>query len=90
MPVWIKGLLGFGLVMAGLLFTFLIFRFFPVPKQTGFDGLDSLLLVFLSLGLSLLLFIFGLMLDKKHPYTLFSFCLGLFLVLLILIRWIGA
>jgi hypothetical protein len=44
MPLWIKALLGFGLVMAGILFTFITYRFFPVKKESGFDNSGSLTL----------------------------------------------
>ena len=90
MPLWIKALLGFGLVMTGILFTFIVFRFFPIPNQTGFDGLDVLFYVFLSLGAVRFIFIIGLVMDRKHPYSLFGICLGVFTVLLILIRLWGA
>ena len=86
MPIWIKTLLAFALVMFGVLFTFIVFRFFPIPKETGFDSLNSLMYVFIALGACLILFIIGLLMDRKHPYSLFTLCLGLFLVILILIR----
>lgn len=76
MPIWIKALLGFALVILGIFFTFLTFRFVPVPKEAGFDGWSGLLYVFIALGVVLLVFIIGLMMDKKHPYTLFGLCLG--------------
>ncbi len=86
MPIWIKGLLGFALVMAGILFTFIVFRFFPVPKETGFDGLSSLMFVFFALGICLVLYVGGLIFDKRHPYSIFAICLGLFASSLVLIR----
>jgi hypothetical protein len=88
MPIWIKALLGFALVMVEILFTFLVFRFIPIPKQSGYDGLGALLYVFSAMGISLILFVVGLLMDKKHPYTLFALCLGSFLVVLGLIRGI--
>ncbi|MDQ3015102.1 MAG: hypothetical protein M3R25_00025 [Bacteroidota bacterium] len=88
MPIWIKTLLGFALVMGGIVFTFLVFRFIPVRKETGFDGLNSLMFVFLALGIALLLYIVGLIFDKRHPYSIFTFCFGLFLGALLLIRFI--
>ncbi|HZV68809.1 MAG TPA: hypothetical protein VFG10_04665 [Saprospiraceae bacterium] len=88
MPIWIKALLAFLLVMLGILFTFIMYRFFPVPKETGFDGLGSLMYIFFILGALELVFIFGVMFLRKHPYSLFSTCLLLFLVGLILIRWL--
>jgi hypothetical protein len=75
--------------MVGVLFTFLMFRFFPVPKQTGYDGMDALSYVFMSLGAVLILFITGLIMDKKHPYSLFAICLSVFVTLLVLIRILG-
>lgn len=86
MPIWIKGLLGFALVIAGILFTFIVFRFFPVPKEAGFDGLSSLMFVFIVLGICLVLYVGGLIFDKRHPYSLFAICLGLFASALVLIR----
>ena len=86
LPIWIKALLGFALVMLGLLFTFIVFRFFPMPKGTGFDGLNTLITVFVALGIILLLFVVGLIMDKRHPYSLFGICLGLFVLALVLIR----
>ncbi|MEO5907511.1 MAG: hypothetical protein ABIQ11_12345 [Saprospiraceae bacterium] len=78
MPIWIKALLGFALVMVGILFTFIVFRFFPVLKETGFDGLSSLMFVFFALGMCLVLYVGGLVFDKRHPYSIFAICLGLF------------
>ena len=86
MPVWIKALLGFALVMLGLLFTFVVFRFFPVRKEPGFDSEGSLYYYFFALGMVLILYIIGLLLDKRHPYTLFMICLGMFVLLIAGIR----
>ncbi len=86
MPIWIKTLLGFALVMGGILCTFLVFRFVPVRKEEGFDGLSSLMFVFMALGIALVLYIGGLLFDKRHPYSIFSICFALFLGALILIR----
>ena len=86
MPIWIKTILAFVLVMAGILFTFIVFRFFPVSKDVGFDHLGSLMYVFIALGGCFLLFVVGLLFDKRHPYTLFVICLFLFTILLIIIR----
>ena len=88
MPIWIKAILGFALVMLGIIFTFAVFRFFPVKKETGFDHMGSLTYAFISLGMVLVIFIIGLLMDKKHPYTLFALCLGMYVVLLAGIRLI--
>lgn len=88
MPIWIKALLGFVLVMGGILCTFLVFRFIPIRKETGFDGLSSLMIVFIALGIALLAYIAGLIFDKRHPYSIFSICFGLFLVALGMIRFL--
>ena len=86
MPGWIKAVLGFALVMLGLLFTFIVFRFFPVKKEVGFDGMGSLIYSFFALGMVLILYVVGLLMDKKHPYTLFFICIGMFVLLLAGIR----
>ena len=86
MPLWIKTLLGFGLVMAGILLTFATYRFFPVKKESGFDNLGSLKFTFISLGMVLIVFIIGLLMDKRHPYSLFILCLSMFVLLLAGIR----
>ena len=88
MPIWIKALLAFALIMIGIVLTYLSFKFFPIPNETGFDGFGSLMYVFIALGVSVLVFILGLIIDRRHPYSLFAICLTLFLVLLILIRWL--
>ena len=85
-PIWIKALLGFALVMLGILFTFIVFRFFPVKKEPGFDGWGSLVYSWFSLGIVLVAYIIGLLMDKKHPYTLFFICLAMFVLLLAGIR----
>jgi hypothetical protein len=87
-PIWLKAVLAFLLLMLGILFTFLVYRFFPVPKQTGFDGLDELLYIFLGLGFCIVLYITGVILNRNHPYRIFSFCLFLFLMILIVVRWL--
>jgi hypothetical protein len=86
MPLWIKALLGFGLVMAGILFTFITYRFFPVKKESGFDNSGSLTFVFISLGMVIMVYIIGLLIDKRHPYSLFILCLLMFVLLLAAIR----
>lgn len=85
-PGWIKAVLGFALIMLGVLLTFLMFRFFPVRKETGFDSMGALIYSWFALGISFVLYIVGLIIDKKHPYTLFFICLGIFAVLLAGIR----
>ena len=86
MPIWIKALLGFALVMLGILFTFIVFRFFPVKKEPEFDGWGSMVYSLFSLGIVLVAYIIGLLMDKKHPYTLFLICLAMFVLLLAGIR----
>ena len=41
-PIWVKAVLFFALLFAGVLLTFLMYRFFPVPNQVGYDGLGAL------------------------------------------------
>lgn len=85
-PGWIKAVLGFALIMSGLLFTFLVFRFFPVLKETGYDQRGALEYSLFALGLVFVMYVVGLFIDKKHPYTLFFICLGIFALLLTGIR----
>lgn len=85
-PIWIKAILGFALMMTGLLFIFLVFRFFPIPKQTGFDALNAVLLSLYVLGGIEVLYIIGMLIQKNHPYRVFTSCLVLFTGILVLIR----
>lgn len=87
-PIWIKAILGFLLFMIGLVFTFLVFRFIPIPKETGYDGLSGLLLTLFCLGAIEILYILGVIFSRNHPYRVFSMCLLLFLTTLLLIRWL--
>ena len=47
-PIWLKAVLAFALIFLGILLTFIVYRFFPIPKQEGFDGLGALLYIFLG------------------------------------------
>ena len=85
-PGWVKVVLGFGIIMLGLLFTFLVFRFFPVRKETGYDGMGALVYAWFALGVVFVMYLVGLIMDKKHPYSLFFICLGIFVLLLAGIR----
>jgi len=85
-PGWIKVVLGFALIMLGLLFTFLIFRFFPVRKETGYDQMGALQYTWFALGVVFVMYLIGLAIDRRHPYTLFFVCLGIFVLLLAGIR----
>ena len=87
-PIWIKALLGFALMMVGLLFTFLVFRFIPIPKETGYDGLSSLMLILFCLGGIELLYILGVIFSRNHPYVIFSLCVIAFVVVLGMVRWL--
>jgi hypothetical protein len=87
-PIWIKALLGFALMMVGLLLTFLVFRFIPIPKDTGYDGLSSLMLILFCLGGIELLYILGVIFSRNHPYVIFSLCLIAFVIVLALVRWL--
>jgi hypothetical protein len=87
-PIWIKALLGFALMMVGLLLTFLVFRFIPVPNDKGYDGLSPLLTVLFCLGGIEILYILGVIFSRNHPYVIFTLCLFAFLIVLILIRWL--
>ena len=85
-PNWMKAVLGFALIMLGLLFTFLLFRFFPVLKETGYDQRGALEYSLFALGVVFVMYLVGLIMDKKHPYTLFFICLAIFAMLLVGIR----
>ena len=86
MPIWIKAVLAFLLVMIGIVLTYCTFRFFPVPQEAGFDARGSLMYVMTALGGVLLLFVTGIMMARRHPYSIFGICLGLFLIMLVIIR----
>ena len=79
-PIWVKTLLGFGLMIIGLLMTFLVYRFIPVPKLEGYDGFRSVLLTLLGLGAVELFYIVGVMFSKNHPYVIFTLCMVLFIL----------
>ena len=86
-PLWVKASLGFILIFAGLFLTFLMYKFFPVPKETGFDGYGALLYVFIGLGVTLILYIIGVIYSQNHPYRIFSLSLMLFFGILVFIRY---
>jgi len=87
-PIWVKATLGFALIMCGILLTFLMYKFFPVPKEPGFNGLGALRFVFFGLGLTLLLFIIGVIFLRNYPYRVFTLCLMLFFGILVFIRYL--
>ena len=66
-PIWIKAVLGFVLFMLGLLFTFLVFRFIPISKKEGVDGLGGLLIVLFCLAG------FEVSVQDQLPYALSHF-----------------
>jgi hypothetical protein len=87
-PIWIKAILGFLLFMLGLLFTFLVFRFIPIPKEEGYDGLGGLMIVLFCLCGFEISYILGVIFSRNHPYVIFSVNLIGFLLLLFLVRWL--
>ena len=87
-PIWIKAILGFLLMILGLVFTFLVFRFIPIPKQEGFDGFGGLMIVLFCLGGFEVSYILGVILSRNHPYVIFSVNLVGFMILLLSIRFL--
>jgi len=86
-PIWVKVSLGFALIMLGMLLTFLMYKFFPVAKEPGFDGFGALKFVFMGLGLTLFLYILGVIFIRNYPYRIFLLCLMLFFGMLVFIRY---
>jgi hypothetical protein len=86
-PIWVKVVLGFALVLTGLLLTLMMYKFFPVPKEPGFDGMGALRFVFMGLGLTLALYVVGVILVRNYPYRIFLLCLMLFFGILVFVRY---
>lgn len=86
-PIWVKALLGFALVMLGIFLTFLMYKFFPVPNEAGYDGFGALRYVCLGLGFTLLLYIVGVIFIRNYPYRIFLLCLMLFFGILVFVRY---
>jgi hypothetical protein len=86
-PIWIKAVLGFALFMLGLLFTFLVFRFIPISKKEGVDGLGGLLIVLFCLAGFEVSYILGVVLKRNHPYVVFGVNLVGFVIVLFLVRF---
>jgi len=86
-PIYIKAILGFALFMLGVFFTFLMYKFFPVPHESRFHGFGALRYVFIGLGLTLCLYIVGVICIRNYPYRIFLLCLMLFFGLLVFIRY---
>ena len=87
-PIWIKAILGFLLMILGLVFTLLVFRFIPIPKKEGMDGLGGLMIVLFCLGGFELSYILGVVLKRNHPYVVFAVNLIGFVILLLLVRFL--
>jgi len=85
-PLWVKAVLGFGLVFAGILFTFMMYKFFPVPNQARFDGFGALTYVGIGLACTLIIYILGVLYSRNHPYRVFSLCLMFFIGFLVIVR----
>ncbi|HXR80033.1 MAG TPA: hypothetical protein VN763_03900 [Saprospiraceae bacterium] len=86
-PIWVKASLGFALIMLGMLLTFLMYKFFPVAKEPGYDGFGALKFVFIGLGFTLCLYILGVICVRNYPYRIFLLCLMLFFGILVFIRY---
>lgn len=86
-PIWLKAVLAFALILLGILLTFIVYRFFPIPKQEGFDGMGALLYIFLGLGVCVVLYLVGVILRQNHPYRMFFISLCLFVIILVFVRW---
>jgi hypothetical protein len=87
-PIWIKAILGFALIVFGLVSTFLVFRFIPIPKEEGFDGLGGLMIVLFCLGGFELSYILGVIFSRNHPYVIFTVNLFAFILLLFAVRFL--
>jgi hypothetical protein len=85
-PIWLKAVLAFLLVFLGILFTFLVYRFYPIPKQAGFDGRAALLYIFLGLGASVVIYLAGVMMRQNYPYRFFLLGLTVFALILGYVR----
>ena len=86
-PIWVKAVLGFALIMLGIFFTFLMYKFFPVPHESRFHGFGALRYVCIGLGLTVLLYIGGVIAFRNFPYRIFMLCLMLFFGILVFIRY---
>ena len=85
-PIWLKAVLAFLLVLLGILFTFLVYRFMPIPKQQGFDGLGELIYIFIGLGICVTIYLVGVILRQNYPYRMFFVSLVLFVAILFYVR----
>jgi len=86
-PIWVKAVLAFALVMSGILLTFLMYKFFPVPNEAGYNGFGALRYVCMGLGLTLVLYIVGVIVMRNYPYRIFLLCLMLFFGILVFVRY---
>jgi hypothetical protein len=86
-PIWVKTILGFSLVMSGIVFTYLMYKLFPVPNEPRFDGLGALKYVFIGLGFTLCCYIVGVIFVRNYPYRIFLLCLMMFFGMLVFIRY---
>lgn len=86
-PIWVKAVLAFLLVMLGIFLTYLMFKFFPVPNEAGYNRYGALRYIFLGLGLTLVLYIVGVIFMRNYPYRIFLLCLMLFFGILVFVRY---
>jgi len=75
------------LVMSGIVLTFLMYKYIPVPNEAGYNGFGALRYVCMGLGLTLVLYIVGVIVMRNYPYRIFLLCLMLFFGILVFVRY---
>jgi hypothetical protein len=86
-PIWVKVSLTFGLVMSGLVLTWMMFKFFPLPNEAGTKGYGALKYICVGLVITVILYIIGVILMRNYPYRIFLLCLMLFFGILVFVRY---
>jgi hypothetical protein len=86
-PIWIKALLAFALLMSGIVLTWMMFKFFPIPNQEGSKGMGALKYICTGLGITLILYILGVIFARNYPYRIFLLCLMFFFGILVFVRY---
>jgi len=86
-PIWVKVSLAFALIMCGIVLTWMMFKFFPVPNEAGSGGMNALKYICTGLGFTVLLFILGVSFMRNYPYRIFLLCLMFFFGVLVFVRY---
>jgi hypothetical protein len=86
-PIWVKVSLAFGLVMSGIVLTWMMFKFFPVPNEAGAHGYGALKYICVGLVFTVALYIVGVIFMRNYPYRIFLLCLMLFFGILVFVRY---